>query len=201
MKKWAIGYAAFTVVWISIVLLRTILSPGRGTWPDWIAAFGTLAAFAGTIHLATSETAKRNADADVNATIHAISLNSRASIALRELQTLLTDIEKQKAFFGFMSFKDARDLLARHRYLWTVPEMAAIVPLDRNCAQSMAQAQSAIEIAFSTCTEVALFTMDVNQSLEITAKVEQIVRHSHKRLEYVFSVLNEEAKKHFTLAD
>jgi len=59
MPVWHMGYVGISVLWISIVLLRTFIGPDAGSWADWMAAFGTVGALIGSIYIATTEARNR----------------------------------------------------------------------------------------------------------------------------------------------
>ncbi|MBD8565044.1 hypothetical protein IFU01_12335 [Oxalobacteraceae sp. CFBP 8763] len=110
--------------------------------PEWIGALGTIAAFAGTIFIATAETRRRNREEMTRAKLQASALTFRVKHVVLVAKELNSKIEE------FYDEADAEKCLAFCTYvkkkitalqLWTVDEVAILAPLPNNTAERLAQ--------------------------------------------------------------
>lgn len=111
--------------------------------PEWIGALGTIAAFAGTIWIATAETRRRNREEMTKAKLQAAALAFRVHhvvLVSKEIVSKIDqfyDLNDAAKCLGFCTFvKDKLESLQ----LWNVDEIAVLAPLPNNTAERLAQA-------------------------------------------------------------
>jgi len=133
----------FCSIGITCVVLLIAKLPYWGEKaPEWIGALGAIAAFAGTIFLATAETRRRNREEMSRARLQASALTFRVKHVVLVAKELTSKIEpfydegnaqKCLAFCNFV--KDRLKSLQ----LWTVDEIAILTPLSNDIAERLAQ--------------------------------------------------------------
>lgn len=134
MKIFGIGYVVITCLWMGGVTLKTFMSPEKGSWPDWIAAFGTLGAFAGTIWIASAETRRRMRQEDAVARIISPVLAMRLTRLIPALEASI----RAMAIAGHE--ENIRKWCSNQLIscpLWSAEEMEKMVCLPDDCAINM----------------------------------------------------------------
>lgn len=138
--------AVFVSIGVLCILILLDRLPG---WdqktPEWVAALGTIAAFAGTITIATTEARRRHHNEMALARLRAVGMLFRVRRASKAISNLRSDLHAAM-FFS----EDSRSILTLSDHLaglqlWELDEIEALIPLPRNIAARLAQ--SADEIA------------------------------------------------------
>lgn len=115
--------------------------------PEWVGALGTIAAFAGTIWIATAETRRRHRDEMTRARLQAAALAFRIRHVILETNELTSKIDKfydvndtDKCLSYCAHVKETMEAMN----LWTIDEVAILAPLPDNTAARLAQASDEI---------------------------------------------------------
>lgn len=145
-----IGCVLVTCILICGVLLKTFMDPGPGTWPDWLAAIGTIGAFAGTIWIASTETRRNNRQKIAIARIAAPALVMRLTKLLPTLKNTIENLKKNGTDVRYREFC-AKQL--KECPLWTLAELEPIICLQKNCAVNMSLVREIVQIGIITLTD------------------------------------------------
>lgn len=150
------GVTVFSVIGTACAIMVIAQLPNWGDKKaEWVGALGTVAAFAGTIWIATSEARRRRRDERTRAQLQA------AAMAYRITSVVLRIEELSRKLHEFFDLQDAEKSLNYCKYvnktleelsLWTVDETALLVPLANNTAGRLAQTLDEIHRIKSICT-------------------------------------------------
>jgi hypothetical protein len=162
----------FCSIGITCVVLLIAKLPYWGEKaPEWIGALGAIAAFAGTIFLATAETRRRNREEMTRARLQASALTFRVKhvvLVAKELTSKIepfydeADAEKCLAFCNFVKEK----LTALQ--LWTVDEIAILAPLPSNTAERLAQVMDEVYRLTTLMDAAQLNELETMESRRVT---------------------------------
>ena len=138
-----IGAACFILVIARLPNLETKM-------PEWIAALGTVSAFAGTILLATSESRRRRRDELNLARLHAAGILQRLVFANQTIKELIRKLERSASIDEFPAQLLGHSDELKKIVVWRVSDAEPLIPLPNNLAAMLAQASDELLTVQST---------------------------------------------------
>lgn len=140
----AVFLTILALMGIGAVLHILLTLPWEGKGPEWVGAIGTVATLIGTIHLARTETRRRERGERTVARLHGASMSTKIEDALvgtsaaAAMLHLARDGDREPAFYGKCAEK--LDEIA----FWSIGEVAPLAPLPFNTAIKLAEAPAIV---------------------------------------------------------
>jgi hypothetical protein len=192
-------YAAVTVFTVIGIACVTMIIAQLPSWedkkPEWIGAIGTIAAFAGTIWIATSESRRRRREELLRARLQAVAMAHRVSNIVLRMDELTRKLHK------FFDVTKAETALSYCKYLektlsetplWTVDEAAILVPLPNNTAGRLAKALDSINRVIRLANNAQLNDLE---DQELRQQIFDALDHSFSKVKEMLEPADEECSR------
>lgn len=170
-------------------------------WGTWIGAIGTVMTLVGTIHIATSETRRRNREEVTKANIVASALAPRVEIAYRQLhffhnQLMFRNLDGSP----YASPKEEAGYLLGIKYTpATTEELSALAALDDGFASRLAYAQARFDIIHRSIVDFIAVRDDSPLEAQDAKKWERLSEELADRFGVIATRLTQAARTHAPL--
>lgn len=182
-----------TIGFLAIVSLAAGMPHWGDKQPEWLAAFGTIAAFTGTIWIATFQTRRADAESLLRARLYASGITlsisdvrGRLSFAMRELEKV---IENPHAA-NFDAYRFHLNLPE----IWKVEELMPLAPLPDNCATKLAQAGDQLANAVSGLNAGLMYDNSVENRKKIAEELLPLLTGTARMLDEAIQTCHEAAQ-------
>lgn len=146
--KQVFGYAVL-VTFVTLGCLAAVqIIAGLPCWADkkveWVGALGTIAAFAGTIFIATSESRARHRDAIDVAVLVCLEISFDHTWLLNELPKFISKLKMEETPGGSQYWKRMADEIAE-RCQWPDEKLAKLICVGGKTAERMALTKAVLK--------------------------------------------------------
>ena len=186
MKIFTIGYVLITAFWMGGVILKTFVTPDKGSWPDWLAAVGTIGAFGGTIWIASSEQIRKSRHDKDKAVVTLLSIAVNLTHARGNIGRMLRNLETDQA----LQPHEYATFIQSFKQYDSIPREAVvdIVPFDQGIADDVIRGQAQYNMVIGLCNLLSNNTEELPNRTTAHNQLLQCARAAHSRFGRVVEV-------------